>query len=337
MKIMICERCGRLIHRDSRCLHCGNEGMYPAEYDRGIHSAAAAAYAEMEKALSQRQFARVRELSGQVMEWMCQCSDVYWMRLLAAAQCATDRELICTGADLRASADYRNALRCAGSEEHQVYLDVQDAMESVKSELMTQAQEHFAGRKAELDMPGMLKKLVSETEFARLQMLDLWRELSGLDEEIRELDERCRAGAKIHCAALEKAYSRAVELKKEADATTACSEEEYLSMQTRLAAVIQLSEEAAEKRRALEGDHPWLERYQALLERQEELLEKLERQKDDLRAATKQADDRVREFEECLRLEEAMYEAIRSGGFAAAVKGLSPKALEQALIRAGVM
>lgn len=337
MKIMICEGCGRFLHRDGRCLHCGGTGMYPAEYDKKLHHAAAAAYAEMDRCLAARKFDRVKELSGQVLEWMGACSDVYWMRLLASAGCATDRELLRTGADLDASADYHNALKYAESEEHQVYLDVRDKLESVKGELMAEAQTHCAARKREMDLPGTLKALDNQTENARRAMMELWRGLAELDDEIRALDEQCRSASQIHRSALEQAQSRAAELKKTADAKKECSEAEFLAMQGELAAVMQLSEEAAAELAALEQDHPWLERYQELLERQEALLAELEEQKDALGEATHRAEERIQQMERCLREEQAIYRAIRAGEFAQAGKGLPEGALARALSRAGVM
>lgn len=336
MKIVVCESCGRMIHRDRHCYHCGGTGMYPAEYDLTVHHAAEEAYGQMDQALAARQFGKVMELSEQALEWMSLSSDVYWMRLLAQHFCATDRELICRGADLENSPDYANAIRCAGAEEHQVYLDVRDKMDAVKAELSRQVRRTYLERKQALEPVRHQKEQDAALNEKRKNLMELWKKLHQIEEQIRILNQQSQAALEPHRQVLDRAQVRAEELKAKFYQLKSCDEKEFRANMLRLAAVMQTSEEAKRALTAMTQNHPWAKRYEELAEQREELCAELFAQRDELRQISVNTIDLLEKLE---KLDQDMSRALRiveNGDFEEAEKLLGGDAVAKAAEAAGV-
>lgn len=334
MKIMVCESCGRFIHRDARCIHCGGANLYPAEYEQSIHPAAAKDFAEMNRLLAAGEFDRVTELADRVQEWMSFTSEVHWMRLLARNRCSTDLELICRGADLDAGGSYYNAVKYAEPEEHQVYLDVRDKLESVQAMLREKTQRHFQEqqRLAAPDPSG----LDEQVEAAKAQLLELWNELNDVENQIRILDGECRAAFRPHRETLSAAQKEAETIRRQLDQTKECDEQTGRTYQIRIAAALQMSEEAAGEMRAMLNDHPWANKYQELKERRDRCESSIRRKVMELKDTTRAAERALSELERLRREENEALVAIDGGSFAQARQLLGEETFVRVLNAAGI-
>lgn len=334
MKIMVCETCGRLIHKDERCCHCGGTGMYPAEYEQNIHPSAAKEFREMSRLLAAGEFEQVIGLFARVQEWMSFTSEVYWMRLLAEHRCATDLELICRGADLNASGDYYNAVKYAEPEEHQVYLDVRDKLESVQAMLREKTRQHFLEQQKSLapDPSG----LDGQVEAAKERLVELWNELNDLENEIRILDGECTAAFRTQRQTLADAQKEAEAIRRQLDQTRECDENAYRTFRVRIAAAMQMSEEAAGEMKSMRNGHPWEKKYQELKARREQCESSIRRELMELKDRTRAAERALSELERLRREAEEALTAIDSGSFEQARRLLGEDTFVRVLGAAGI-
>lgn len=336
MKIMVCETCGKFIHRAERCCHCGGTGMYPAEYQKKLHHAGAKDYAEMDRLLAARAFDQVLTLSDRVLEWMGFTSDVYWMRLLASHGCADDRELIVSGAALDSDGDYYNAVKYAEPEEHQAYLDIRDKAEAVRSEVIALLRERFRQEKQTLDLSGAQKNLEGKITGIRRELTELWKQMCTVEARIHALEADWDGAAAPHRAALARAREEA-EAVRQRSGFAKCGEGEFLTCQLRLAAALELSESASQTLDAMTAEHPWAQEYQSLAAQRDGIEEKIQEKLGTLDDCLKAAEQTLQELENRNRQEREQLQAVENGSYTQARKLLGEEAFAGALRRAGVV
>lgn len=336
MKIMVCENCGKHIHRDAQCFHCGGTGMYPAEYELDIHPAAQTLWQQMQEHLTRREFDRALALSERALEWMGFTGELYWLRLLARQECATDRELLLRGADPEHSSDYFNAIKYAGAEEHQVYLDIQEKLDSLRQELLREMERYFLQEKQALNLADAAKNLHTLIYEIWLDVSEQWNNLNQTEAKIQSLASDCRMVLAPHLRTLEKAQTQANTVRQQVNQLNACSEEEYRGFQLRLAAALQTSEETALLMGALNRDHPWQAEFARLKEEQAGCLRRINEAMDALNRHVEQA----AEAEQQLRLLEEdrirTLAELASGDFRGARRMLGEQEFNRVLAAAGI-
>ena len=111
MKIIQCDNCGRMIHSGGRCYHCGGTRKTGHRNVINIHPNAVEDYRLTCEMLDNRKYKEALNYSEKAIEWMTDCSELYWLRMLANNGCATDYELICKGVVLEEDPDFYNAIQ----------------------------------------------------------------------------------------------------------------------------------------------------------------------------------------------------------------------------------
>lgn len=336
MKIMVCETCGKHIHRDERCFHCGGTGMYPAEYELEIHQAAQTVYQQMHEHLTRREFDRVLALSEQALEWMAFTGEIYWLRLLAGRECATDRELLIRGADLEHSGDYFNAIKYAGAEEHQVYLDVQEKTDALKQELRRAVERHFREEKQAMKLADTARELEKKILETQIAVTELWGKLNKTEDSIRSLEADCRMALMPHLRTLEKAQALADTLRQQVNQLKACSEEEFRGYQLRLASALQMSEEGARLVEKLKSGHPWMAEYQRLKAEQTQYVDQINGAMDQMDTYAARARALAKRLEELERDRGAVLASVAAGDFREARLRLDEQEFDGALAASGI-
>lgn len=337
MKIVVCESCGRLIHRAERCYHCGSGEMYPSEYQVELHSAAAENYARMEELLSHGEYQQVLELSEQVLEWMGFSSEVYWMRLLARSGCSTDRELLAMGADLEEDPDYYNAIRHAEAEEHQVYLDLRDQMDSVREALAGLLRRHFREEKLALGLKDCQQELDRQLEAGKPRVLELWEQLVQMEDQIRTLDARSQAALRPHREVLALAQSQANAIRKNVSELKECDEQQFRNHILELSAALRMSEGARLALEEMMEHHPWAAEYQRLKEERDDIQWKLIQEVRKLSNQAEKLEELLSKLEALEAQEAEALRTIEKGTFRQARGILGEETFAQALTGAGVM
>ncbi len=336
MKIYRCKTCGRVIHEDKRCYHCGGADLEPMAQEIQCHSRAKDAWAQMHRALADRKYDRVASLADQVLEWMGFCSEVYWVRLLAQNQCATDRELICTGCDLRASGNYRSAIEWAGAEEYQVYLDVHDKMEAVRSALGEKMEGYFRQKLVELDLDQTGKALARQAQTQREAIQERMDQLARVEQQIQILAEQCGALMRPWQQALAEATRRAEEASQRISQEKNWNGETYQRHQLTLAAALELSERAVSALEEMTGDHPWKQKYEELKQERTQIHRELGQARGAMEQEIGEAQQKVAEYRDLLEERQAHRELLAVGCFAQIRKLLGEKEMAAALESAGV-
>lgn len=290
MRIMTCSQCGRSVHEAKKCFHCGSEGLYLVDFDSSVPADAASAYGKIHEKLEKRSFSEVMSLSQGLRKWMSSSAEVYWMRLLAKHECATDLELIVRGVDLDEDEDYCNATKYASPEEYRVYLDVQEKMDRVRMELGSALRKHYAAKMRELDPAKKLEALDEEVGKQEEGLMKQWAALVEAEQDIRKLEMDARLASAEVKQTLQQALKLSREAAEEARKDDKCSESVRQSRLISATTALQMSEEAAAAAKAMRENHPWLAQMQTLQEKRDALAEAIEQD----RARLKECNDQGR-------------------------------------------
>ena len=131
MKIVKCPKCGKYLHKATRCLFCGNTSDFQEIPEEVVHKNIGTDYAHVDFLVESKKYDEAMELSYKVIEWMPNLAGIFWLRLLAKNKCSNDADLIIKGFDCEQDSDYCNALRFAKGEARQAYSAIGDAVKSL--------------------------------------------------------------------------------------------------------------------------------------------------------------------------------------------------------------
>lgn len=123
ISIYKCTKCGEFIHDSSFCLHCGNNenGRIHKIKEKEIHENTINEMDLIYEKLNNKEFSDVLTLADQILEWMPECAEMFWIRALAKKNCCNDYELILSGIDVESDPDLQNALLFSDNEEKKMY------------------------------------------------------------------------------------------------------------------------------------------------------------------------------------------------------------------------
>ena len=125
MIITKCNKCGELMHKADKCFVCGNASDFTKTVSTStIHENVRDEYEKLERLVKIGEFTEALTLSNLILEWMPNCSEIFWLRLLAKNGCSTDEALIRKGVSYGDSADYHNAVIFASQTQKKVYSSV---------------------------------------------------------------------------------------------------------------------------------------------------------------------------------------------------------------------
>lgn len=310
MTITKCGKCGELMHKADRCFACGNTTDFTkVDSNLAIHENVKNEYDSLNNLVKNGKFEEALILSKLVLQWMPSCSDVFWLRLLAKNHCKTDEMLIHKGVSCEESADYYNAVLLADESQKKVYTNVADKITAVKKVLIQYITEHEYSKKGSTDILQVQLDFSAETEIRRKRLFQLWKKLSQVESQIEVIEKDCLLLIHEHKDALTKASSEAISIKAKSYKLEQCSAEDFHKYQIKFGNLLYRTEQAQMSIETMRKQHPWVEKYNALVKKRNDIISTIGGEIDLLKSYESRAQSTVSEIE---KIEEAHTAALIS-------------------------
>lgn len=265
MKIVKCSKCGKYIHKDIKCLHCGNSDGFTDVESPSLHENATAEFARVEALLESKKFNDAITLSHTVLEWMPNFSAIFWLRLLARNKCTSALELISKGFSCEDDADFCNALSFSSGAEHNTYLDVQSMVKSIRNALKKEIMLHEHNCKVKTNILEIQEKMHGTMDTKRQTLFSLWSDLQETERKLYSIEMDCRLLVKEHQTVLEAALQKTDLLKTETLRLEECTIESLHAYQVKLGNFLQQSEQAKAAIESMRKQHPWIKAFSDLV------------------------------------------------------------------------
>lgn len=265
MKIVKCSKCGKYIHKATKCFHCGNTVGFDEIDEVEVHENIAQDYIRMEKLVEDKKYDEAIALSYTVLEWMPHLAGVFWLRLLAKNRCSTVIDLISRGFSCDEDSDFCNALDFSTGKEHSAYEDIQKTISDIRSSLKKEVFKHEYKCKSDTNIMQIKKTMKDEINSRKQKLFSLWSDLEDTEHSLYELELDCRLLTKEHQIALEGAARVASVLKSEADRLAECRAEKIYSFQVMLDAALQRSESSKNSIESMKKQHQWVKAFADLV------------------------------------------------------------------------
>ena len=186
MKLVKCT-CGTLLPESRTCVACGKSDTLtwielPAPDER-----AAEAYLKLESSVAAGDFRAAESAFYEVVEWMPDRGDVYWLELLAVEECRDVVELLCKGFNPKKSHAFLNALQYSEGEEHAAYVRVKELLLAEQKVLLAVLPSALHRMKVNTGLPELQKEMHTELARRKAELVRLWSEL-----EENEYMARCQ-------------------------------------------------------------------------------------------------------------------------------------------------
>ena len=276
MMIVKCDRCGELIHKTEKCLFCGNTDGFTAVYSNAkVHENVAEEYKKLPGLVEQGNFKGALALSDVILTWMPFCSDVFWLRLLAANQCSTDGDLIRKGVSCEDSADYYNALRFACDAEKKVYQGVRAKTEALQKVLLRHITEHEYEEKAKTPILALQTEFPREVDSRKQNMMQLWDELKQNEVQMLRIEKDCQLLINEHTKTLKSVKQDAATIRNAASEVVECSLEDLHNFQSNFGKLLHLSDQAKHEIDTMRVQHPWVKNFDSLVKHRDELAARI--------------------------------------------------------------
>lgn len=315
MRIIVCSKCGRLIHADKLCFFCGNtEGGSPAS-ESAVHENAQNSFALAEMMLLQGQFDEAQQTIAEVMEWSANCSEVHWLRMLARARCRSDRELFFSGASLDENPDYETALRYAGEEEKTAYLTVGNACAAFRKTLVEMVNSRNSMVIEKLSLSEELNALRSFISQKRTSILSKWQELRKCEQELRLLENEgmyfvreCRRNMEDVCEA-------AGDIRGEFENISEIDRKQFFTQKVKLEGLKRAANTAKEEYYRLKEEHPSIAAFAELNEKRGEIAAAINSELSEIKEYEKKIEGIIAQINAAKQEGEALLESANAGKY----------------------
>lgn len=298
MIITKCDKCGELMHKADKCFSCGSTiGFTKVDSTLNVHENVKDEYENLERLVRNEKYDEALALSKLILEWMPSCSDVFWLRFLAKNHCNTDEALIRKGVSCEDSADYHNAVMYANETQKKVYTGVADKIASVKKVLTQYITEHEYSEKASTAIIQIQSEYSTEIESHRKKLLQLWEELKQIESQMVSVEKDCLLLIHEHKMALDKSNSEATSIKAKAYKMEQCSAEDLHKYQIQFGELLYQSEQAKNSIDSMKRQHPWVETYNALAKKRDDLVSQINNEINSLKSYESRVQSTVSEIE----------------------------------------
>lgn len=337
MKIVICSKCGKMIHKSTKCLYCGNDSEFqdisvPTE----IHENVITEYEQLFNFLNAGKFSSMLELSRYVLEWMPTCSEVFWMRMLAKNKCKNDAELVQKGIEYDESADFYNAMQYASSDEKTVYQQIKQLIDLIKNGLEKAVIRHEYEEKALTPILKYQKEIFDEINERRKKLFILCSDLGKVEQDMNCVEQECKMLINEHKSALDKAASEADYVKTEISKLTECTEEELHKFHVQLGSILNQSDQSKNAIEVMRKQHPWIDKFSELVRERDEIIDKISLELSSLKAYENEIQSTVSEIEGIEKKHQGALRALSHYDFQSTYSLLGEKKYEEALTSVGL-
>ena len=265
MKIVKCSKCGKYIHKATRCFHCGNTSGFEEVGGVTVHENVVSEYTRMEVLIEDKKYDEAIILSYTVLEWMPNLAGVFWLRLLAKNKCSTAIGLISKGFPCDEDADFCNALSFSIGEEHSAYVDIQNIVYEIRNSLKREISAHEYKCKSDTKIMQIKRTMQGEIDTRKEKLFSLWSDLEETEHSLYELEMDCRLLIKEHQIGLEEAAQAAAAIKSETYRMKECTADKLHSFQVRMGNVLQQSESSKDSIERMKKQHPWVKSFSDLV------------------------------------------------------------------------
>ena len=337
MIITKCDKCGELMHKADRCFACGNaSGFTKIDSTVTIHENVRDEYENLERLVKNRKFMEALTLSKLVLEWMPNCSDVFWLRLLAKYGCDSDEALIRKGVSCEDSADYHNAVMFANETQKKVYYGVSAKVSAVKKVLSQYITEHEYFEKNNTAILQIQSEFPAEIESHRKKLFQLWKELQQVESQIVAVEKDCVLLAKEHKETLDKANSVAASIKAKAYTMEECTAEQFYKYQIQFGDLLYQSEQAKVSIDSIRSQHPWMKTYNDLVTKRDSIVSKISNEINTLKTYESRVKSTISEIDKIEARHTAALVSVNRYSFSEVRSLLGENRFMSAYVEAGV-
>ena len=310
MIITRCGSCGKLLHETGKCFFCGNTTNFvKVSSTTDIHSNIKEEYEKLEILVKNKKFDAAIALSKNILEWMPNCSDVFWLRLLSKNNCNTDEELVRKGVFCEESSDYYNAVFFGNEAQKEVYKSISEKISLLKDVLLRHVTEHEYVEKKRTNILQIQTDFPNEINYRTRCLHELMDELVQTECEIATIEKDCLLLVDEHRMTLEKITSEADSIKSKTHKIEECNEEELHKYQTKFGELHHQLEQAKVAITSMRKQHPWITEYNDLTKKRDGIVTKIDNELNSLKSYQKHIKSTVAEIE---RIETRHTEALIS-------------------------
>lgn len=315
MKVGTCKKCGKLFHQAPWCYNCGSSATGTFLDYQVVHQNVHEQYRIMHTFLEEKKFDEVLRLSDIVLEWMPRSAEVFWLRLLASHQCTCDSELILHGVLCSEDPNFLNALKYSGTEERQVYCDVQGKIDKIRKDLEKELKVYICERKAATQIVDMPQQIQHEMKATRESLFALWSELAEIERKLYALELECQLFAKEHQEVLQNACVTATSIKTAVNKSAECTERDRHRYLVRLAAAMQQSENARESLANFKKQDNRIQKFNELVSLRDRKLEEITEELKVLKKYESELQNTITCFEKIEENQRTLLKQIQSAQF----------------------
>lgn len=329
MRIVKCLKCGNYIHKTDKCFFCGNVDGFGEIEMPIVHKNVLEEYLQVESFVKNRKFKEAISSSYKVIEWMPDLSGIFWFRFLAKNKCVSASEVIKKGSCCEEDADFCNALMFSTASEHSAYLNIQKAMEIVKTVLKGAVCKHEYDCKTRTGVLGIKRTIDSEISDRREKIFSLWSDLVGMECKLQALEMDCDLVSKEHREVLKKSEVAATVLLKEVSLLKECTAKEHYKYGIKMQNIVKQSGEAKKILDDYEKQYPCIREFNEMLSKRNWQVQCIEKEL----VSLKQYEDFVRktlmEIDEIEKIHKKVFLEVEKYNFQAAVDLLGNDRFEQ--------
>lgn len=238
MKIVICPKCKKKIHKANKCLYCGNtDGFEVIENISDVHENVETEFEKLQDLLDKGSFDETVKVASKVLKWMPTCSQVFWINLLAKNKCRTDAELVQKGISCADNPEFFNAVRFGSDNEKAVYEEVKRLIAAVQISLEKYITEHEREAK---QATSILQYQSDFTEFIaekRKKLYGFWSEIQQIEHEMYAIEKECKLFIYEEENSLKKIKEATYDYKNKIYRLEKCSAEDFYKYQIELEAL----------------------------------------------------------------------------------------------------
>lgn len=275
MTIVKCSKCGKYIHKDSRCYHCGNNDGFQECASMEVHENIKSEYSRMELLVRNKHFSEAISLSFSIIEWMPNLAGVYWLRLLAKKKCNSALELITKGFSVDNDPDFCNALKFSIKEEKEAYIDIQNVVEEIRKNLIEEIEIYEHKLKSDTNLINVNEHIAEEIDNRKQKLFSHWIDLKNKENEVRVCELDCKLIMKEHSVALQSASQEAAYLLNRINDLKECTSNQVHEYQVKLGNVLLQSGQAKDGIENMKIQHPWVKKYSGLVAERDEIAKKI--------------------------------------------------------------
>ena len=202
MKIMQCSNCNRYIFNSDKCIHCNIDAKKEEIIELKVNGNATDRLKYIEVMIEGKKFKNAIDEIEKVVEWLPEVSYIFWLKVLAKNKCSNVREVIGKGVELGDDPDFYKALKLSKDVEHEIYLDIQKTLLSLKNMFRESIVEQLNREKRETGIVEETNRFDQMLKDCTKELLNEWTKFDDIETRINLLYKNIQLSLNEHLSAL---------------------------------------------------------------------------------------------------------------------------------------